>query len=563
MKRFRILLLSNTRPSRAWKMATRIAEEIRDAEICGLVQRPMHTLAQAQQMIVDCPSPRGWLASATCRLVDWALWLVHGCPSNQKKAAFTVERLAGHFREAGLPFLLAESFGQTKVTDFICKRRPDLIVVLGDFRPEPELVRLPLWGLISVYEREVESDGTKTAGGREIKLQHFAKDAELASVITRINVPLQPYDAFPELTLKTDLIADDLLLQAARQLQTGDPAAAAEAVSQWADSMFSPYLRQLEPASNATTINPPVPLRRSSWKLCMDTLLLCSPLIAGRNWYRRLRRRYPVLILAHHLVCDRPHPMGISTAHLWQQIRFLQRHYRFVSLSKAADLLRLGKVTVPTLVLTFDDGYMDNLLSLRAVAEEADVPVAVFVVVDPVTNHREFQHDLDAGIKGMLPLTWEQIRYWADSGAEFGSHTRTHFDCRSTDQTRLQQEIVESKTDLEAQLERPVNFFAFPFGKQNNISLPALEIAKSAYPHFLSSHGGENSPNDGSNHQHLLRKEHFPHPWELELELQSVFDLVKVIKQAFRAMRPRGSRLLAKFRGVVGRIQQTELPAAD
>jgi len=176
---------------------------------------------------------------------------------------------------------------------------------------------------------------------------------------------------------------------------------------------------------------------------------------------------------------------------------------------------------------------------------------------------REFQHDLDAGIKGMLPLTWEQIRYWADSGAEFGSHTRTHFDCRSTDQTRLQQEIVESKTDLEAQLERPVNFFAFPFGKQDNISLPALEIAKSAYPHFLSSHGGENSPNDGSNHQHLLRKEHFPHPWELELELQSVFDLVKVIKHAFRAMPPRGSSLLAKFRGVVGRIQQTELPAAD
>jgi hypothetical protein len=45
--------------------------------------------------------------------------------------------------------------------------------------------------------------------------------------------------------------------------------------------------------------------------------------------------------------------------------------------------------------------------------------------------------------------------------------------------------------------------------------------------------------------------------------LQSVFDLVRALKHAFRAMRSRGSGLLAKCRGVVGRIQQTELPAAD
>src|SRR5207302_34703 len=128
-------------------------------------------------------------------------------------------------------------------------------------------------------------------------------------------------------------------------------------------------------------------------------------------------------------------------------------------------------------------------------------------------------------------------RYWGSRGAEFGSHTRTHFDCGSTDRARLESEMLGSKSDLESRLGKPVHFFAFPFGEQRNMSSVAIEVATAAYPYFASSFGGENLPHTTLSHRHLLRKNLYPDLLELELELQSVFDLVDRMRRKFH-LRP-------------------------
>jgi peptidoglycan/xylan/chitin deacetylase (PgdA/CDA1 family) len=214
-----------------------------------------------------------------------------------------------------------------------------------------------------------------------------------------------------------------------------------------------------------------------------------------------------------------------------------------VSLSEADRLLCSGGVSEPTLVLTFDDGYCDNYVSLRAVAEETGAPIAVFLATRQVEQHREFDHDLAAGIRGFFPLTWDQVEDWSRGAVEFGSHTRTHFDCRSRERIRLQSEVMGSGMDVEMRLGQPCTFFAFPFGKPANMSPEAVEIAASAYAIFLSSFGGENLPRQGYRQQHLLRKSFYFDPWELELELQSVFDLVessrKRLQRWFGSLRPK------------------------
>jgi len=234
--------------------------------------------------------------------------------------------------------------------------------------------------------------------------------------------------------------------------------------------------------------------------------------------------------------------MGISTESFWRQVRFLQRHYRIVGLSEAVELLRSGKVTMPTVVLTFDDGYRDNFVNLRAIADEAQVPVSLFITTKPVDVQREFQHDLANGSKGHLPLTWSQILYWAPRGAEFGSHTQTHVDCAVVDRMTLEQEIGGSKEELEAHLGMPVRSFAFPFGKRENLSSQAIEIAASVYPYFVSGLDGENLPDSSTNATHLFRKNLYPNRWELELELQSVFQRVDRWKELFNLRSRAASR---------------------
>lgn len=517
--------------------------------ICGIVQWPPGQLPLAQQLIAKgCTHrvpfrPGVWSkARLYCQalletLMHWVLWWVHGCPPNLNAAKnFTMADLSEACRQAECPFLLADCLADPTVLDFI-QQHAELVIALGQISLDPGRLILPTCGLVRVCHANADgADGSKQ--DVHIRIEHFARGLKTPCTIASSAVPWQPYDGLLGLTLKTDLIADDLLVETTRRLIHGSVKQAAEEVTEWMHRMFSPYLAQLQQPSLQTAQNRPSRQRcRRTWKLCLDTLLLCSPLVVVRNWYNRRRGRYPLLILTHHLVADRPHRMSMPTEEFWRQVRFLQRHYQMVSLAEAVALLRAGAVPAPTVALTFDDGYEDNFVTLRAVAEETGIPVALFIVVQPIEHHREFQHDLDRGIRGFLPLRWDQVRYWRERGGEFGSHTRTHVDCGAADQTTLEGEIIGSRRDLERHLGVPVRFFAFPFGERQNISVGAMHMAASTYSHVFSGFGGENFSTNHPGPPHLFRKKLYSSLWELELELQSVFDLVDRWRRKFRPAR--------------------------
>ena len=543
----RILLFSSARPLRTWKIARRIMQEIPGAKICGIVQQPAEKLSLAQWLIASgsmgrsfpsahaLPKLRRLFRPALEELLHWIVWLIHGCPRGLNDTRrFTIADLTENCRQAQWPFLLARNIDDPGLPEFIHRQNAGMVLVLGELFLSPELLAIPSQGIVRACSRQLNADRTQTELPCEIRVEYFARGSEAALSLASLAVPLQPYDGLAGYALKTDLITDDMLVQTITTLQTENPADASKAVGKWIDEMFSPYLIPLE-HTRAQVAQAARPNRRlrSVWKLCVETLLF-SPGVAIQNWYRRWRGQYPVLILAHHLVCDRPHRMGISTEEFWQVARFLQRHYRIVSLAQAIELLGSGEVREPTVVLTFDDGYVDNFVSLRAVADEMEIPVALFIATQPVEMQHEFQHDLAHGIRGVLPLTWEQIHYWSVRGGEFGSHTRTHCDCASTERVKLEWELVGSKNDLECRLGKPVNFFAFPFGKHENISSDAEQMAMSVYSHFVSCFGGENLTGTAvSDYRHLFRKNLYSSLWELELELQSVFDRVETMKGKF------------------------------
>ncbi|PYU11615.1 MAG: hypothetical protein DMG37_16055 [Acidobacteria bacterium] len=497
MRTSRVLLISNVRPSRTWNFANRLLREVPGTQICGVVQRPMRSIPWIQQLIATGKTreislmPRQWskvrflFHSFVDKVVAWFFWFVHGCPPSPNDSTFNMKRLRQECARAGWLFIVTGENKEAGVAA-LSLGDVDLTIVLGEFFPLPD------------------SAVNASNGCIRASILNPGKDVESSR--------------------------DDIICIA------GHSEAATTAVSQWAIRVLAPSLSQLNGAEKGTFQTETHSSRcRSVWRLCLDTLLLLSPSVLGRNWYRRLTGRYPVLILAHHLVSDRPHRMGVPTETFWRQVLFLRKHYRIVSLAEASDLLRSRRIRIPTVVLTFDDGYADNFLGLRAVANETETSSTLFVTTGPVEAHREFDHDLAKDRKGFLPLTWDQIAYWNTRGAEFGSHTREHFDCGSTDLEHLQSEIIGSRQDLEAHVKKPVTFFAFPYGKQKNMSRLAMDLAASTYRHYVSSYGGESLANGGSPQSHLFRKKFYGSPWELELELQSVFDFVDALKQRFHS----------------------------
>src|SRR5919198_4011570 len=113
----------------------------------------------------------------------------------------------------------------------------------------------------------------------------------------------------------------------------------------------------------------------------------------ARRHFRRGRAR-SVVLLYHRLGPTTPDPqlLSVSTEHFTEHLRLFAE--RFVALRLADILPAAGRgVERPTVVLTFDDGYADNLRVAKPLLEQTGTPATVFVASGYVRNRQPFWWD--------------------------------------------------------------------------------------------------------------------------------------------------------------------------
>jgi peptidoglycan/xylan/chitin deacetylase (PgdA/CDA1 family) len=67
-------------------------------------------------------------------------------------------------------------------------------------------------------------------------------------------------------------------------------------------------------------------------------------------------------------------------------------------------------------------------------------------------------------------MTWEEARELERRGFEIGAHTVTHGDLGVLAGEDARREIHGSKTELETRLGRPVRHFAYPYGRESQMT---------------------------------------------------------------------------------------------
>ncbi len=147
------------------------------------------------------------------------------------------------------------------------------------------------------------------------------------------------------------------------------------------------------------------------------------------------------------------------------QIEYLSKWgYRVLNCDEVADSL-LANQALPkkSTVITFDDGYEDNLTVAWPILKQYGFTGIVFIVVE------------EMGTPGFL--TWDQVRELHREGMLIGSHTLTHCYIPETDPKQLPGEILESKRVIEEQLQAPVRHLSYPIG---GFSKRAQELAQEA-----------------------------------------------------------------------------------
>jgi peptidoglycan/xylan/chitin deacetylase (PgdA/CDA1 family) len=102
------------------------------------------------------------------------------------------------------------------------------------------------------------------------------------------------------------------------------------------------------------------------------------------------------IILLYHQVINTeydPHKLAVSPGNFLVQMQYLKKNYNIISLDKLASYLKQRKVPGKSVVITFDDGYVDNYLYARPILEKLEIPATFFIVTSHVNTNRLFWWD--------------------------------------------------------------------------------------------------------------------------------------------------------------------------
>jgi peptidoglycan/xylan/chitin deacetylase (PgdA/CDA1 family) len=173
------------------------------------------------------------------------------------------------------------------------------------------------------------------------------------------------------------------------------------------------------------------------------------------------------LILCYHGVSDTwEHQLAVRTRAFERQLRsLLFRGYRPVRTAEA--VTGSGKF----LHVTFDDGYK-NVTNALPVLERLNIPSTLFACADYAADGRPLDvprlaAEAAAHPEHLATMTWDELRALAERGVEIGSHTLTHPRLPHLSDRELQRELGDSRERIEAELDRPCRYLAYPYGQHD------------------------------------------------------------------------------------------------
>jgi peptidoglycan/xylan/chitin deacetylase (PgdA/CDA1 family) len=212
------------------------------------------------------------------------------------------------------------------------------------------------------------------------------------------------------------------------------------------------------------------------------------------NWWRPWAPGLPVLM--YHKVGVPP--PGSKLGKLWvsqedfrrQMAYLLDNGWHPITLAEAAKAVDAGKALhEKAVVITFDDGYRNNLDNAQPILKEFGFRAVLFVVTNAL-GRDNFWHDPSSETRIPM-LSWEQVKTLQDAGWEIGSHTLNHPRLAKLSPEEVKKELTESRDEIERRLGvRPVTF-ANPYG--NAADDPAVQsaIKDAGYRWSVSVHQGK------------------------------------------------------------------------
>jgi peptidoglycan/xylan/chitin deacetylase (PgdA/CDA1 family) len=238
-------------------------------------------------------------------------------------------------------------------------------------------------------------------------------------------------------------------------------------------------------------------------------------------------------VLMYHKVNDLvPNPTTVPTEIFAEQMELLEElGYVVVSLEQVRDHYLHG-VPLPegAVLITFDDGYRDNLENALPVLQRHGYPAVIFVPIGFLEGDRPLPHEEALRALGVRNRTvgWDELAALEAGGIRVESHGIGHRPVAELEPAEAAREIALSKLRLEERLGRPVEAYAFVKGsladyRPEHVSL----VHQAGYSLGFTSVSGGNGPATDRYRLRRYNVEPYP-PRTFELVLSGACDLISL-----------------------------------
>ncbi len=163
-----------------------------------------------------------------------------------------------------------------------------------------------------------------------------------------------------------------------------------------------------------------------------------------------------ILVLNYHQIENKNTSLSVDVNSFDTQMKFLVDSGCITITPDELYAGLRGEIELPPkpVLITFDDGYLDNYRNAFPILKKYGLRATIFIIPAFTSVQPGY-------------MTWEQLKEMEQSGITIESHTLTHPKLEELPDDEIRSELLNSKTLLEQNLGHPIEFLAYPTGTYN------------------------------------------------------------------------------------------------
>lgn len=279
--------------------------------------------------------------------------------------------------------------------------------------------------------------------------------------------------------------------------------------------------------------------------------------------YHRILNIYPNFPFDEDLVCATPESFEA-------QMKYLKDEYEVITFDNLPFILNnREKNCAPKVIITFDDGYLDNYLYAYPILKKYQLPATIFLTTDYIDGKRklfwwdevaylikntpkpyinidkvgsypihkpnlkrkaiikiqmilkkmpeEEKNAILEKLKDICEVTtyhlenmfasWAQIKEMSNHNINFGAHTCSHIIVTKVPLINAEEEIVRSRKVIEEQIGKEIKVFSYPNGMKDDYNQDIIKVLqRNKFDYATLAMDGINSLEDIFENPYTLRR---------------------------------------------------------